>query len=151
VVTRQPLLERIAADRPTIERRFWSHVGKHGADDCWEWTGYRQPNRYGRFGVARLPEMAHRVSFALAFGWLPPAVLHKCDNPPCVNPRHLFGGTAADNIADAVAKDRYRQIPKAVEATILTLAELGLTQAAIARQVGVNRRTVRRRVEGAKR
>jgi hypothetical protein len=94
--------------------------------------------------VARVPEKAHRISFLLAFGWLPPAVLHKCDNPPCVNPRHLFGGTQALNMADAVAKGRHstHKVTPDVRATVLALAELGLTQRAIGRQVDLNRSTV---------
>lgn len=140
------------AGRAAIERRFWSHVDKRGPDECWLWTVSTRETGYGQMNIARIPEKAHRVSFLIAFGWLPPAVLHKCDNPPCVNPRHLFGGTQADNMADAIAKGRHtsvgQRMPEGVRSTIVALAECGLSQRAIARQVGVDRRTVGRVLKG---
>jgi hypothetical protein len=128
-----------------IEARFWSHVERRGPDDCWEWTASRRPGGYGQMNVARAPEKAHRLSFLIAFGWLPSAVLHKCDNPPCVNPRHLIGGTQAENMADCAAKGRYaRQLQPSVLSMIRALDECGLSQRAIARQVRVSRRSVGR-------
>ena len=128
-----------------IEERFWSHVAKAGRDDCWEWTASRRQNGYGQMNVGRYPEKAHRISFLIAFGWLPDAVLHKCDNPPCVNPRHLFGGTQADNMADAARKWRTAgRVTPAVRSTILAMAELGMSHRAIGRQVGVAHSTVGR-------
>ncbi len=132
-----------------IEARFWKYVDRHGDDDCWEWTGSKRANGYGQFNIQRYPFKVHRVSFVMAFGWEPPSVLHKCDNPPCVNPRHLFGGTQAENMADCAAKGRYaRQIPESVRATVRCLYEIGMAQRAIARQVGIDRRTVGRIVKG---
>lgn len=129
-----------------IEQRFWTHVDRRSDDECWEWIGARRSNGYGQMMMkSRIPAKAHRVSFILAFGWEPEAVLHKCDNPPCVNPRHLFGGTQADNMADASAKGRYaRQIQEPVKCTVRALAECGVSQRAIARQVGIDRRSVGR-------
>ncbi|HEX7995140.1 MAG TPA: hypothetical protein VF506_14555 [Streptosporangiaceae bacterium] len=132
-----------------IERRFWTHVDKRGLDDCWEWTGSRRQNGYGQLNISRYPHKAHRLSFFIAFRWEPPSVLHKCDNPPCVNPRHLFGGTQKENMADCSAKHRYsRQIQPAVKSTVLALFECGMAQRAIARQVGIDRRSVGRIVKG---
>lgn len=129
--------------------RFWRYVDRRGPDECWEWTGSRRRNGYGQLNIQRYPHKAHRISFVLAFGWEPPAVLHKCDNPPCVNPRHLFGGTQAENMADCATKGRMaRQLSPAVRSTVLALLEVGMSQRAVARQVGIDRRSVGRIAKG---
>jgi hypothetical protein len=150
-VKRRPRLLDLfsGAGGAAIEARFWKYVDRRGPDECWEWTGSRRATGYGQLNVARVPEKAHRLSFLIAFGWLPETVMHKCDNPPCVNPRHLFGGTQAENLADCAAKGRYaRQLQPPVKATILALAECGLSQRAIARQTNVSRRSVGRVLAG---
>lgn len=90
--------------------RFWRHVVKRGDDDCWEWQGRRDRSRYGQISTGDGRHTGtHRVSWELTRG--APGelnVLHKCDNPPCVNPRHLFVGTHTDNMRDARDKGRLR-------------------------------------------
>lgn len=95
------------------ETLFWSHVKKLGADGCWEWIGARTAYGYGQAWVARpmrTSVMAHRAAWAMERGPIPPGllVLHSCDNPPCVNPAHLFLGTQSDNMLDSVSKGRHR-------------------------------------------
>jgi hypothetical protein len=93
--------------------RFWNKVQRVG-DGCWEWTATRDSDGYGRILVGsrsdgtRQNARAHRVSYLLNCGSIPSGmeVLHKCDNPPCVRPDHLFLGTVDDNMKDMVAKKR---------------------------------------------
>jgi hypothetical protein len=98
--------------RTPLAERFWPKVAKTTPDACWLWLASRT-QRYGAIGIGgkSSPALkAHRVSWELHFGPIPPGlhVLHKCDTPKCVNPAHLFLGTQADNVADMVKKGRRR-------------------------------------------
>jgi hypothetical protein len=96
----------------TFAERFWEKVDQRADDVCWLWNGRaRHWAGYGMFHVGNdRAEQAHRVAYALAIGPIPSGlgVLHRCDNPPCCNPSHLFLGTQADNLKDMWAKGRAR-------------------------------------------
>jgi HNH endonuclease len=97
-----------------IETCFWEKVIKTGG--CWGWHGARHVFGYGQLSrnelkrTIRYTILAHRMSWEIHFGPIPDGlqVLHKCDNPPCTRPDHLFLGTYADNMEDMTQKGRRR-------------------------------------------
>lgn len=96
-------------NRGTLEERFWSHVDKSNADGCWLWTAATHTYGYGRLFANGVVTEAHRVSYELNVGPIPDGmhVCHRCDNPPCVRPEHLFLGTNTENRRDSVRKNRH--------------------------------------------
>jgi hypothetical protein len=85
---------------------FWSRVDTSG--DCWEWQGARVSKGYGSLAIEGRAATAHRRSWELTYGPIPTGmhVLHRCDNPPCVRPDHLWLGTNTENVYDSMAKGR---------------------------------------------
>lgn len=104
------------APRDPVER-FWEHVDRRGPDECWPWLGKGNGDGYGRIGIGSRADKsgrdiaAHRFAWELEYGPIPAGmnVCHRCDNPPCTNPWHLFLGTQTDNLADMVSKGRHYQ------------------------------------------
>lgn len=108
----------ISADLKSFADRFWAkvrHAQEPGA--CWPWLGSTR-HGYGNIGVgsrvdgSRRVVSAHRVAWELTHGPIPDGlwVLHRCDNPSCVRPTHLFLGTPQDNVDDMLAKGRHRAL-----------------------------------------
>lgn len=103
------------AERADLEFRFWLKVRRGEPGECWEWQAASNEAGYGRIRVAGHLLLAHRVSYELANGpsskrrkgiYRTPLVCHRCDNPKCVNPDHLFAGSYTANARDGVRKGR---------------------------------------------
>jgi HNH endonuclease len=108
-----------------IEERFWCYVAPMPDDrGCWEWFGARRSQGHGVIGTkfGKPGMVASRLSWVIHVGPIPDGlfVCHRCDNPPCVNPAHLFLGTAKDNFDDMFSKGRHNLVPG-----ILKAAEIG--------------------------
>ena len=105
-------------DTLSVTQAFEKHLVRKGADECWELDVERNSRGYGRLRIRgadrrRKWVLAHRVSWMIHHGEIPDGmvVCHRCDNPPCVNPAHLFLGTFSDNSRDCVAKGRHVSNP----------------------------------------
>lgn len=131
--------------------RFWAKVDKSGGPDaCWEWQGTRAPNRYGSVTFHNRAVSTHRLAWELTHGPITDGlwVLHRCDNPPCCNPAHLFLGTPTDNAQDRNAKGRANTArgertghAKLTDAQVLDIRAryaAGETGRALAREYGVS-------------
>lgn len=103
--------------RKSMEEKFWPKVDKDGPivrpelGKCWKWLCCTTDKGYGITNVDRHNIIASRASWIIHHGSIPDGmfVLHKCDNPPCTNPDHLFLGTRGDNFRDALQKGRLIQ------------------------------------------
>lgn len=138
--------------------RFWDKVDKSG--NCWTWMAAIDGKGYGRINApGRKMVAAHRFSYELAFGPIPDGlfVCHRCDNRRCVNPDHLFLGTAKDNTADMIAKGRGKRPPlpnvkgerhpgvKLTAVQVMAIREAvatGVQQRILAMQYGVCKATI---------
>ncbi|MFJ4473295.1 hypothetical protein ACIP2X_38175 [Streptomyces sp. NPDC089424] len=139
---------------------FWAKVKK--GPGCWEWQGARRVSGHGIFmGYSRKVVPAHRFSLELYLGTKAPEgteTCHRCDNPPCVNPRHLYFGTRQNNVDDAWARGLMpvgseRPAAKLIEEEVIVLRTayaLGGDAKALAAQFGIAVPTLRQIVLGMK-
>lgn len=144
-----------------VAERLWRKVVVKGEDDCWGWQGYRHKTYgHGQIGRGRREEgntYVHIVAWEEANGPVPDGlfVLHKCDNPPCCNPKHLYVGTQADNVKDMITRRRNRYgvaHPDALldEEKVRQIRSLSgtVTQQAMAEKFGVSRSAIEHVVVG---
>jgi DNA-binding XRE family transcriptional regulator len=105
--------------RKDISERFWSKVDRGNDEDCWEWQASTRSSGYGQIWVPDKegPVGAHVVSYRLEYGGVPEGkqVNHTCDNPPCVNPNHLYAGDKKDNMEDLLRRGTSEQVELGIE------------------------------------
>lgn len=142
--------------RPTLPKRdvdrFFKYVDRSDPNACWEWQSTISHRGYGKFWLHGRTDLAHRVSYRIAYGPVPKGLLvrHTCDNPPCVNPAHLLSGTGKQNAEDALDRNRYRcgsrnGNARLSEVQVLAVIESyssGESQVSLARRHGVSRATI---------
>jgi len=98
--------------RKTLKQRLLDNVRVDEQTGCWDWLKFKDRNKYGHIKVLGKSELVHRIAYQTLVGDIPSGmfVCHRCDNPSCLNPEHLFVGTNQDNIDDKVAKNRQSKI-----------------------------------------
>lgn len=135
----------------SLEEALWDRVDKRGPNSCWLWDGATVHAGHGIFGLNGSTYLAHRTSFILEHGHEPENnVLHVCDNPPCVNPEHLYDGTLKQNMRDARVRGDWDPTdcgPKLSEDDVLQILERyeendELTRNDVADEFGVSAVTV---------
>lgn len=144
--------------------RFWLKVDRRGPDECWPWKGGRNKYGYGSCGYNERVTNASRVAFIMANPEIDVdglVVCHKCDNPICCNPAHLWLGTHADNLRDCREKGRTRYrygadhhrcsaklTPNLVREAKRLYYQEGVSQSEIGRRWGVHSSVISRAVRG---
>lgn len=148
--------------------RFWRKVDQRSPDECWEWTGSRTMQGYGTLMLTVDPYQtvrAHRLSWEIHNGAIPADlwVLHHCDNPPCVNPAHLYLGTPRENARDRASRNRgwetklrgenhpTSKLSDAQIAEIRSRHAEGESQGKLAKEFGIRQGSVSRIVRGLSR
>jgi hypothetical protein len=108
--------------------QFWNKVKVKEKEDCWVWLGAKDSCGYGKITFNNKTISAHRFSYDITYGPIPKGmqILHKCDNPECVNPNHLYCGTHGDNMSDMVARHTYDPIQIGLPSTKLYAGEIWL-------------------------
>lgn len=130
----------------TLAERFWAKVDRRGPDECWPWLASRDQHGYGQISIGNGKKRlikAHRAAWIVSVGGLSEGacVLHRCDNPQCVNVAHLFLGTMKDNSVDMAVKGRWNNGKKKL--TVADVTEIRRRRASgeplspIARDFGI--------------
>lgn len=140
------------------ETLFWDKVEKGEADDdCWVWTAFRNAGGYGLFWTgetrpsgAKRMSLAHRWAYERFVGPVPDGlyVLHRCDNPPCVRPEHLYAGTQLQNMQDKARRGRNAStgLKKLTSEQVLEIRRLygegDVSHAELGKRFGVTRKNI---------
>lgn len=135
--------------RATPPEYFWANVSILSTDECWEWIGHKSADGYGVMHFSMKPWLAHRLAWYLTCGEIADGlcVCHRCDNPGCCNPNHLFLGTVHDNNIDRDTKGRHHDCRGELNPfskltckdVVKIRATKGLSQIAIASEYGVSK------------
>lgn len=138
----------------SLDERLRHHGWTVVDSDCWEWNGYREAGGYGLMAVGSShPERASRAAYSAWIGPIPEGgvVCHRCDNPPCINPSHLFLGDRSLNNADMATKKRsangvrkanWRLTDAQVDAVRERYAAGDVSQRALATEYGVSQQLI---------
>jgi hypothetical protein len=144
----EPSMSRQPTPRWSKEKiihRFWSRVDRLNLSGCWNWARSVDGHGYGQFQWNGSHARAHRVAFEICFGPIPNGVyiLHRCDNPRCCNPFHLFPGTMKDNTQDMLAKGRdgHGQMPGEHNPNV-RLTEEDIREIRLLRQSGIRLKVI---------
>lgn len=160
--------EQMGPKPKSISERFWKKVKKGSSiDSCWLWIGAQDGYGYGQLATgsmidgSRRRERAHRIAYELTIGPIPDGleVLHKCDNPPCCNPTHLFLGTQTQNIEDMKRKGRAKSLQGEAKSNAVLSDEIvcklrilyeqgGISQRKAGRLLGLNENTAKAALSG---
>lgn len=149
-----PKVTALLSRRLTLKERVLLYAVPNSATQCWEWSGNRDRHGYGTVTYGGRPQLAHRASWEVHHGEISPGlfVCHRCDNRACVNPAHLFLGTAKENSADMHSKGRAANNAgeahggsKLTDADVICIyqrIQAGEVQRNIARDYGVSPMTI---------
>lgn len=128
---------------------FWYKVRK--TDTCWLWDSYCDEQGYGKLSYQNHDTYAHRVAFEITYGPIPQGMVvrHTCDNPTCCNPQHLLLGTPADNVRDAMNRDRLGFMTSAQKSDIISEYATGtISQRKLAYKHNVSRGSIAHLLRG---
>lgn len=136
---------RAVVTRPDEDVAFVKYVSAPNDSGCTEWTGLQDKDGYGLFAYEGVMHRAHRVALRLSGVEVPKVMMvcHRCDNPLCVNPDHLYVGTGKDNMRDAKERNRLRigsqnHFAKLNEDTVREILGSATPTTALARKYGVS-------------
>jgi hypothetical protein len=133
--------------------KLWRNVKVGGPTDCWPCRFSKFPSGHVGFWMEGRTHQAHRAAWLFTNGPIPEGmcVLHRCDNPPCCNPAHLFLGTRIDNVRDRDSKGRqaigarhaHSKLTMEIALEIRAMRATGVTLSSLAAKYGVHRSTIR--------
>lgn len=128
-----------------VVRRFWENVEPGPENGCWVWKGPRREG-YGRIQIQGKKLNAHRISFEIHKGAIPEGkiVCHRCNNPPCCNPNHLYAGTDRQNWEDSLLAGTTAACPKLTDSDVKAIRESSETHSCAAKRYGIGWQQVRR-------